>query len=65
MKAAVIVYDIVFEPVIVPTPAERAELAEKLSASVLAAFSAGLISRAEAVEELKSRGEEFGIWGKI
>ena len=57
--------DIVFEPVIVPTPAERAELSEKLSSPVLAAFSAGLISRAEAVEELKARGAELGLWAKI
>ena len=57
--------DIVFEPVIVPTPAERAELSEKLSSPVLAAFSAGLISRAEAVGELKARGAELGLWAKI
>ena len=57
--------DIVFEPIISPTPAERAELIDKLSASVISAFTAGLISRREAVEELRSRGAELGVWSKL
>ena len=57
--------DIVFEPIIVPTPAERADLVDKLSSNVIAAFQCGLISRDEAVEELKARGAELGVWAKL
>ena len=57
--------DIVFEPIIAPTPEERAELIERLSGSVIEAYKTGLISRGEAVEELKARGEPYGYWGKI
>ena len=57
--------DFVFEPIISPTPAERADLVDRLSSSVIAAFSAGLITRKEAVEELRSRGADLGVWGKL
>ncbi len=57
--------EIVFEPVMTSSPAERAELVQKLSADVISAFQAGLISREEAREELKSRGEGLGVYGKI
>ena len=57
--------DIVFEPIISPTPAERADLVDRLSSSVISAFQAGLITRKEALEELKSRGAELGVWAKI
>ncbi len=57
--------DIVFEPIFSPTPSERAELIDKLSSGVIEAFRAGLISRREAVGELKARGAELGVWGKL
>ena len=57
--------EIVFEPVMTSSPLERAELAEKMSAPVIAAFRAGLITRKEAVLELKTRGEELGWWRKL
>lgn len=57
--------EIVFEPVMTTSPAERAELVEKLSADVIQAFQAGILSREEAREELKSRGEELGVYGKV
>jgi len=57
--------DIVFEPITSPTPGERAELIEKLSDSVVRAFTSGLISRREAVEELKARGADLGVWSKL
>ena len=57
--------DIVFTPIIAPTPEECADLVDKLSANVIAAFQAGLISRGEAVEELKARGAEFSVWNKL
>ena len=37
--------DLVFEPIIALSPEERADLVDKLSANVIAAFQAGLISR--------------------
>ena len=57
--------EIVFEPVMTTSPAERAELVSKLSQDVIAAFQAGIISREEAREELRSRGEELGVYAKI
>lgn len=57
--------DIVFTPIIAPTPEERADLVDKLSSGVIAAFQAGLITRSEAVEELKARGAEFSVWNKL
>ena len=44
---------------------ERAELMDKLSGQVIAAFQANLISREEAIAELKARGEPLGLWMKF
>ena len=55
----------VFEPVMTTSPAERAELVSKLSQDVIQAFRAGLLTREEALEELKSRGEELGAYTKV
>ncbi len=55
----------VFEPVMTTSPAERAELVQKLSSDVIQAFQAGLLTREEALAELKSRGEELGVYTKI
>ena len=57
--------EIVFQPVMTTSPAERAELVAKLSSDVISAFQAGLLTREEALEELKSRGEGLGVWGKL
>jgi hypothetical protein len=57
--------DIVFEPIRAATPGERAELIQKLSSDVIAAFQAGLISRHEALEELKARGDSLGYWSRL
>ena len=39
-----------------------AELAEKLSAPVIEAFKAGLLTREEALAELRARGSPYGVW---
>ena len=57
--------EIVFEPVMTTSPTERAELVSKLSSDVIQAFQAGLLTREEALAELKSRGEELGVYTKI
>jgi phage-related protein (TIGR01555 family) len=57
--------EIVFEPVMTSSPAERAELVQKMSSDLIQAFQAGLLTREEALEELKSRGEELGVYTKI
>ena len=57
--------EIVFEPVMTTSPTERADLVQKFSSDVISAFQAGLLSRQEAREELKSRGEELGVYAKI
>ena len=57
--------EIVFQPVMTTSPAERAELVQKLSSDVIQAFQAGLLTREQALEELKSRGEELGVYAEI
>ena len=56
--------EFVFEPVMTTSPAERAELVQKLSGDVIEAYKCGLLTREEALEELKSRGEELGVYSK-
>ena len=55
----------VFRPILTTSPAERAELVSKLSTDVIRAFQAGLLTRDEALRELKARGEELGAWGRV
>jgi hypothetical protein len=57
--------EIIFEPVMTTGPAEQAELMQRLSADVIDAFRAGLLTRAETVAELKARGEPYGFWKHI
>ena len=57
--------DFVFEPMMTTSPAERAELVEKLSSDVVRAFQAGLLTREEALRELRSRGQELGVYTNI
>ena len=57
--------EIVFEPVMTSSPAERAELVSKLSSDVIEGYKAGLLTREQALEELKSRGEELGVYTKV
>ncbi len=52
----------VFNPIAAESPAEHAELVDRLSASVIAAYGAGLLTREEARDELRSRGAPFGVW---
>ena len=54
--------DFVFNPIAAESPAETADLVEKLSASVIDAFRAGLLTREEALAELRARGNPFGVW---
>ena len=56
---------IVFEPVMTTSPAERAELVQKLSSDVIEAFKCSLLTREQALEELKARGEELGVYTKV
>ena len=57
--------EFVFEPVMTSSPAERAELVQKLSSDVIEAYKSGLLTREQALAELKSRGEELGVYSKI
>ncbi len=56
---------IVFEPVMTSSPAERAELVQKLSGDVIEGDKCGLFTREQAIAELKSRGEELGAYTKL
>ena len=57
--------EIVFEPVMTTSPAERAELVQKMSGDVIEGYKCGLFTREQAVSELKSRGEGLGIYTKM
>lgn len=57
--------EIVFRPIMTTSPAERAELVRKLSFDVLEAFRVGLLTRQQALEELKSRGQELGVYTRL
>ncbi len=54
----------VFNPIAAESPAETAELADRLSRPVIDAFTAGLLTREEALAELRIRGSPFGVWQK-
>ena len=55
----------VFNPLATESPDHVADLVDKLSASVIEAYKAGLISKESAVEELKARGEPYAVWTKL
>ncbi|MCR5565958.1 MAG: DUF1073 domain-containing protein [Clostridiales bacterium] len=57
--------EFVFEPAMSFSPAERAELVRMLSTDVIEAFRCGLLTRGQALSELKSRGGELGIYTKL
>ena len=57
--------EIIFEPVMTTSPAERAELAQKMSSDVIEAFRAGLLDKQQALSELQARGERLGVYTKI
>ena len=52
----------VFNPIAAQSPAESAVLSEKLSAPVIEAYKAGLLTREEARKELRTRGAPLGLW---
>ena len=57
--------EIVFQPIMTTSPAEKAELVQKMTADVIEAFKCGLVTREEAMEELQARGEGLGVYTKI
>ena len=57
--------EIVFEPAMTTSPAERAELVQKLSGDVIEGYKCGLFTKEQALDELKHRGEEMGVYTKI
>ncbi len=57
--------EIVFEPVMTTSPAERAELVQKMSQDVIEGYKAGLLTREQALAELKSRGEDLEVYTKV
>ena len=58
-------FEIVFEPVMTSSPAERAELVQKMAGDVIEGYKCGLFTREQAIAELKSRGEEMGVYTKV
>ena len=57
--------EIVFQPIMTTSPAEKAELVQKLTSDVIEAFKCGLITQDQALAELESRGEALGVYNKI
>ena len=57
--------EIVFQPIMTTSPAEKAELVQKLTSDVIEAFKCGLITKEQALAELESRGEALGVYTKI
>ena len=57
--------EIVFQPIMTTSPAEKAELVQKLTSDVIEAFKCGLITQEQALAELESRGEALGVYTKI
>ena len=57
--------EILFEPLMTTGPSERADLVQKMSMDVIEGFKCGLFTREQAVNELKSRGEELGVYTKV
>ena len=57
--------EIFFEPVVTTGPLDRVQMLEKLTSSVVSAFSAGLLSREQALLELRDRGAEYGFFNKL
>ena len=57
--------EIVFEPIMTTSPAERAELVQKMSGDVIEGYKCSLFTREQAIAELKSRGGEMGVYTKV
>ena len=57
--------EFVFEPVMTASPAERAELVQKLSGDVIEGYKCGLFTKEQAVAELKNRGADLGVYTGI
>ena len=55
----------IFNPLATMTPEQTADLTAQLSTPVIDAFNAGIITREEAVAELKARGEPYAVWTKL
>ena len=47
------------------SPAEKAELVQKLTSDVIEAFKCGLITQEQALAELQARGEGLGVYTKL
>ena len=56
---------VVFEPIASTTPAERVDIASRLSSTLVSLCSAGIISPASALEELRAQGRELGIFSRL
>ena len=55
----------VFEPVLITPPRERADILEQSARTVIALHRAGLITRREALAELRDRGRDLGAFTRL
>ena len=56
---------IVFEPIAATTPAARADIMQKISATMISLYQSGLISAEAALEELRAQGRELGVFSNL
>ena len=55
----------VFEPVLITPPRERADILEQSARTVIALHRAGLITRREALAELRDRGRDLSAFTRL
>ena len=58
-------WDFVFNPLETMTSEQKEDQAGKLTARVVAAINAGLISAEEGREEMKNIGQQIGAWTRL
>ena len=46
-------------------PSARAEIMQKISATIISLYQSGLISASAALEELRSQGRELGVFSNL
>lgn len=57
--------EVVFEPLMTTTPAERADIMSKQASAIMSAYSAGAIPPKTVLLELREQGKPIGAWTNI
>lgn len=57
--------EVVFEPLMTTTPAERADIMSKQASAIMSVFAGGAISQKTVLLELQEQGKPIGAWTNI